>query len=875
MSRVDAAVQHSFRTASSLGLAVLLAAACSLPALLAHEGQTPIHYVAPGGRDDSDCADRTRPCLTIPYALTRAEKGDEVRVAGGFFDFEPQDPAEVIQLLNRIVPVRGSFDATEFVTQDVFESPTILRGPHASYAPALEQRGLLLGPAATSLHAATTQPLGGVTRYVSSDGRSTGDCGLDAPCALDFALSIAQSDDTLLIAGGDYDVPPGAAEVLVRPDITVLGGYLESQAFAAAAPSVRPTYVTGPSFEQREALAERGLTLVQDHKVFAISDVIDAGLSSRAADVRRFTPCDAAARMAGPFPCDGIDLLAHVPLGAFSGRPQAGNDIWGFVDLRDDREYALMGLLNGTAVIEVTDPFNPREVGTIPGHEAPWRDIKVYQVRNESGDWQAYAYVTADKTPEPQGLQIIDLSGLPDSISLAATYGDISRAHNIYISNVDYSTGATLPGMEAFAFVLGADKNLGAALALSLRNPVAPVEVMTPVPGTQYAHDAVSTVIDDSRAVACRSGGAAPSGGHRPCEVLADFNESTLDLWDVTDKSAPLLLSSTTYPDSAYTHSGWWSQDTRFLFVQDELDEKQNGLNTTLRTFEIGDLTNPVLTGVWEGPATNTDHNGFAVGDRYYMSAYRRGLMVLDIANPSVPTEVAFFDTFPSPADNTPDFNGAWGVYPFLPSGTLLVSSIEDGLFVLRASATAVTPPIAGGDLTTTARILVLVCIAGLVSLFSLAVAHRFRYRRVVSTPRGRQVVDASDRASPPSRDPVPHPSPPHGTDVVGVLLAPDGSARFTLLRERLCSQEGVLIGRDANACDMALRSPTVSRLHLRLRFSDGILLAEDLDSLDGTYLDGVLLKPFEPRAVASGRILDIAGHRLHVRLEPYGARTY
>jgi hypothetical protein len=66
------------------------------------------------------------------------------------------------------------------------------------------------------------------------------------------------------------------------------------------------------------------------------------------------------------------------------------------------------------------------------------------------------------------------------------------------------------------------------------------------------------------------------------------------------------------------------------------------------------------------------------------MSAYRRGLSILDITNPATPSEIAFFDTFPSPAANLPQFNGAWGVYPFLPSGTILVSNIEDGLFVLR-----------------------------------------------------------------------------------------------------------------------------------------------------------------------------------------------
>jgi hypothetical protein len=143
-------------------------------------------------------------------------------------------------------------------------------------------------------------------------------------------------------------------------------------------------------------------------------------------------------------------------------------------------------------------------------------------------------------------------------------------------------------------------------------------------------------------------------------------------------------LSSVTYADASYVHSGWVSEDTRFVFVQDELDEVQRSLNTTVRVFDISDLTNPVMVGTWTGPETNIDHNGFVKGTKYYMSAYRRGLSILDITNPATPSEIAFFDTFPSPAANLPQFNGAWGVYPFLPSGTILVSNIEDGLFVLR-----------------------------------------------------------------------------------------------------------------------------------------------------------------------------------------------
>jgi choice-of-anchor B domain-containing protein len=671
-------------------LAGLATAVVATPCL-AHEGPTPVHYVAESGVDAGDCASPARPCRSLMYALRKVEKGDELRVGSGRFEFAPEDPHEVVQLLSPVVRVRGGFSAADgFDDQRIAETPTILMGPSLEYADRLEARGMLVLAQAQGTEGALQAT--GRTLHVAPDGQDTGDCtDPDAPCSMAHALAQAESGDVVLVGGGDYVVSPDQADRLLSDDITVRGGYLEAQAFAVAAPSVQPSYVAGPSFETRDALAARGLTLIQDRKGVAIERSIATRAAPLDAAIRGVTACDAANGMAGPFPCSGIELLAHMPLGAFSSQPGAANDVWGFVDRRDGREYAIIGLLNGTAVVDVTDPENPAEVGTVRGQTAQWRDIKVYQVQDGGGDWQAYAYVTADFPEAPQGLQIIYLGGLPDSISLAATYDGFTRAHNIYLANTDYVTGETLPGLKPYAYILGSDKNGGAAHALDLTDPIAPIEVLTPMPGTQYAHDASSLVITDARAAACRSGFNPPEVGHNPCEVLIDFNENTLDLWDVTDKSKPLMLSSTPYPDASYTHSGWWSEDKRFVFVQDELDEQELGLNTTLRTFDIADLTAPVLTKVWSGPDRNIDHNGFTKGDRYYMSAYRRGLMILDVSDPNDPREVAFFDTFPVPAENSAVFNGAWGVYPYLPSGTLVVGDIEGGLFVLREAGT-VTP---------------------------------------------------------------------------------------------------------------------------------------------------------------------------------------
>jgi hypothetical protein len=116
--------------------------------------------------------------------------------------------------------------------------------------------------------------------------------------------------------------------------------------------------------------------------------------------------------------------------------------------------------------------------------------------------------------------------------------------------------------------------------------------------------------------------------------------------------------------------------------VHDEFDENRGGLNTTVRILDLADLTNPIVVDKWVSNNRSIDHNGFVKGNRYYMSNYERGLTILDISDPVKPKEVGFFDTFPS--SNNASFNGAWGTYPYLPSGNILISDINSGLYVVK-----------------------------------------------------------------------------------------------------------------------------------------------------------------------------------------------
>jgi choice-of-anchor B domain-containing protein len=344
----------------------------------------------------------------------------------------------------------------------------------------------------------------------------------------------------------------------------------------------------------------------------------------------------------------------------------------------------VVGHRNGTAVFDVTVPSAPLQVGNIPGNPSSWREVKVYQLPGvNGGPHRAYAYVTTEAPGS--GLQIIDLSNLPAGVSLANTLAEFTTSHTVYISNVDYATMAALPNQQAYLYIAGANVSGGAFRIYDLVDPVHP-HLVTPSPqGNGYMHDSTSMLITDNRTTQC-------AAAHNPCEVLVDFNETTVDLWDVTEKAAPVRLSTTGYPTASYTHSGWPTADNRYIVVHDELDELRRSLNTHIYTLDIADLRAPSMVTSYIGGVGSTDHNGYNIGNRYYVSHYKRGLVIFDSSNPRALTEVGSFDTYLTPAANSAGTDGAWGVYPFLPSGTILVSDIENGLFLLRKNETQPPP---------------------------------------------------------------------------------------------------------------------------------------------------------------------------------------
>ena len=137
------------------------------------------------------------------------------------------------------------------------------------------------------------------------------------------------------------------------------------------------------------------------------------------------------------------------------------------------REYAIIGLRRGIAVVDVTDAENPDVIGSVSGQSTTWRDIKVFQYySNADRRWKAYAYAGADAVNE--GLTIIDLNNLPNSIELVTRTTDDASAHNVYISNVDYTTNTALSGRAALLHATGTDNFGGAWRPFELKNPRLP-----------------------------------------------------------------------------------------------------------------------------------------------------------------------------------------------------------------------------------------------------------------------------------------------------------------------------------------------------------------------------------------------------------------
>ncbi|MFV1979990.1 MAG: choice-of-anchor B family protein, partial [Rhodothermia bacterium] len=394
--------------------------------------------------------------------------------------------------------------------------------------------------------------------------------------------------------------------------------------------------------------------------------------------------------MASIFECKDVDLQAYLNRATLL---VTGNmsDIWGWTDPITGHEYALATHGGGTTFVDITDPVNPVVVGVLPMHAGAinnsWRDVKTY------GD---YAFVVADNSG-PQGIQVFDLkelrlaqgltgaasktgkvSTLPVTFSETYNYDKFTRAHNIAIND-----------SSATAFVVGSSLCGGGIHMVDISNPTVPdstgcyADATTGRSGTGYTHDIQCVKYH------------GPDNSYTGREICFGSNETAILVSDVTDNSSPVTVGKGEYPDYGYVHQGWLTEDHRYFVQGDELDERGGQVTSTRTLFwDLSDLTDPLLAYEYGGPTTAIDHNQYVLGRYLYQAQYTAGLRIVDISGVTEapvaaskasivgPIEVAFFDT--QPGQDLANFSGAWSVYPYFASGNVVVSSIGEGLFVLR-----------------------------------------------------------------------------------------------------------------------------------------------------------------------------------------------
>jgi len=414
--------------------------------------------------------------------------------------------------------------------------------------------------------------------------------------------------------------------------------------------------------------------------IFVLSSIGLGAAQNGPGDLERITgetvPCIDG--RAGIFECRNVELVSFLPVHELGGGPGIGtNDVWGWTDEENGRDYAIVGLHDRTSFVDVTDVHNPIWLGSLERTEGTrptlWRDIKVY------GN---FAYIVSDSSGR-HGVQVFNLielrafAGTPIKFEEFSHYDGIASAHNIVINE-----------QHPFAYVVGANgpgQTCGGGLhILNIEDPRDPVfvgcfsDTRSGRSRTGYSHDAMCITYH------------GPHGVYLGHDICFSANETALSIADLTEKRAPVAIGFGEYPDTAYAHQGWINDEHTYFYLNDEADEVA-GLTSGTRTliFDVRELDDPVLVGQYVTESQATDHNLYIRGNLMYQSNYRSGLRVYDVTSPTELIPVGYFDTVPWGSNEgmgnlSTGALGSWSNYPFFDSGVVVVTSGLEGLFLLK-----------------------------------------------------------------------------------------------------------------------------------------------------------------------------------------------
>ena len=375
------------------------------------------------------------------------------------------------------------------------------------------------------------------------------------------------------------------------------------------------------------------------------------------------TSANCSGGFAGGYPCQNVDLMSLLDNSDLAvnlpGSSVTLNDIWGWTHGATGREFALVGTDRGTVFVEITDPVNPINLGALAGVNSgvanSWRDLKTYN---------DHVFIVAERANH--GVQVFDLTKLltasPNtSFTADALYRQHGNSHNIFVNEG-----------SGFAYSVGSDSCNGGLHIIDVSNPVNPT-FSACYADDGYTHDVQCVIY------------TGPDTTYFGREICFASNEDTVTIIDVTDKNNMVQLGRISYVGQQYTHQGWLTDDHAYFIFDDEVDEYFGVVSKTrTHVLNVSDLQNPQYAGYHEGRTSAIDHNLYVLGNKVFQANYRAGLNILEITDASTASfnEIGYFDLYPN--SNSAQFNGAWSNYPYFPSGTIIMSGVEEGLFVLK-----------------------------------------------------------------------------------------------------------------------------------------------------------------------------------------------
>jgi choice-of-anchor B domain-containing protein len=363
--------------------------------------------------------------------------------------------------------------------------------------------------------------------------------------------------------------------------------------------------------------------------------------------------CGADGKIAA-FECHNVELLAYLPKDSVG--KSTGADLWGWHDSTTGREFLLIGGMGATAFVEVTDPINPKYLGVLRPPSGMVASVKVYK------HYALIGYESANHGMQVFDLtQLLDVKNAPVKFQETVHYPEYRNTHTI---TMNQETG--------FAYVNGSNTCGGGLHMIDMRTPTKPTHVGC-YPETLgkrkrgYIHDAQCVIY------------RGPDRQYKGREICVNYAEAGIGIVDVTDKKQPKTISTFSYPNVGYTHQGWFTEDQRYIFVNDEDDERngrRNNIRANTRTlgFDLTDLDDPVILTEFFNPKTTiTDHNLYIRGRYMYQGNYGAGLRIIDVADPKNLKEVGYLT----------DIGSTFGPYPFFKNDVVAVSTGK-GLILAR-----------------------------------------------------------------------------------------------------------------------------------------------------------------------------------------------